>query len=181
MPQPWSRTVDLLGRERIHDIVVVAIQDPKAPEEPADPMGEVYLRLDHGYLRFSSVNGHGGLLAEHLGALDLQSYRDEFPGNVVIPVRVGNHFMGEAWETRCVRIEYLTNEESDLDQGIVRSVELVLEYGHRIVLDPMYTWGVRVGNTDPWPDAITEGPWTFQRHSVDCPPPPGAAHGVPKD
>ncbi|WP_433794876.1 hypothetical protein [Actinoplanes sp. CA-252034] len=170
MSQSWSRTLDLLGRERIHDIVVVAIQDAADPAEPAAMMGEIYLRLDDGFLKLSSVNSHGGLLAEHVATIDLQTFRDEFPGDVVVPVRVGSHFMGESWETRCVRVEYVTNEESDPDRGVVRAVELVLDHGHRIVFDPMYTWGVRLGNVDPWPETITEGPWTFQRHSVDLHP-----------
>jgi hypothetical protein len=158
------RTLELLAKERIHDLVVVAVHDGSDPDSVADAMGEVYLQLDHGYLRFASVNNHGGLQVRHVDAIDLGAFRDEF-GLDAFPVRLGNLFLGESRTVECLQVDYVTNEESDLDHGIVRSAEFVLSHGHRVLFDPMYTWGVRVGNTDPWPQAIMSGPWTFQRHT----------------
>ncbi len=126
-------------------------------------MGEAYLELEHGYLQFASVNSHGGLQARHLEAVDLQVYR-EF-GLDALPVRLGHLFLGESQAVDCLRVDYVTNEESDLGQGIVRSAELMFSHGHRVVFDPMYTSGVRIGNTDPWPQDIESGPWTFHRHT----------------
>jgi hypothetical protein len=67
---PWSQTLDLLSRERIHDLLVIAVRDGTKSDSVADAMGEVYLELDYGCLQFDSVNSHGGLRIRHLDAVD---------------------------------------------------------------------------------------------------------------
>jgi hypothetical protein len=127
-------------------------------------LSDVYLKLDSGYLQFVSVNNNGGLRVRHLERIDVQAYRDEF-GQEAFPVSLGSLFLGESQSVKCSQMEYVTNEESDLGQGIVRCVEIVLDNGHRVALDPMWTSGVRIGNTDPWFQENLSGSWTFRHHT----------------
>ncbi|MEV0897925.1 hypothetical protein [Actinoplanes sp. NPDC049802] len=160
----WSRTLDLLSRQRIHDVLLIAIGNDEASGPTVDALGDVYLQLDDGYLECISVNNHGGLRVRRIDAIDMQGYRDEF-GLDAIAVRIGSLFWGPALMVKCTQVNYVTNEESNLDRGIVRCVELVLEHGNRVALDPMYTTGVRIGNTNAWLEDNLYGTWTFQHHT----------------
>jgi hypothetical protein len=160
----WSHILDLLGRVRIHDVLLVAILDSDCSDPTAGALSDVYLKLDSGYLQFVSVNNNGGLRVRHLERIDVQAYRDEF-GQEAFPVSLGSLFLGESQSVKCSQMEYVTNEESDLGQGIVRCVEIVLDNGHRVALDPMWTSGVRIGNTDPWFQENLSGSWTFRHHT----------------
>lgn len=106
---PWSSILDLLAEERIHDLLVVAVRDSTLPDSVAVPTGEIYLELDYGFLRFDSVNNHGGLQARHLPALDLRSCRDE-SGLDALLVTLGHLFLGESQTVECLRVDYLTTK-----------------------------------------------------------------------
>jgi hypothetical protein len=163
---PWAETLHRLGSELISGLLVVVVRDPTVPGAVAQPLlGEIYVELGHGYLQLVSVNSHGGLRSRHLDAIDLQSYHEEFDPENVFTVRLDSLFLGESSDVECLQVNYMTNEESDLSHGIVRCAEFVLSHGHRIFFDPMYTGGIRVGNTDPWTTEWDNGPWTFQRHT----------------
>jgi hypothetical protein len=166
-PSSWSHALGLLGRACIYDVLLVAILDSGDSDPTAGALSDVYLKLDNGYLQFVAVNNNGGLRARHLDSIDVQAYRDEF-GREAFPVSLGTLFLGESPSARCSQVKYVTNEESDLDQGIVRCVELVLDNGHRVALDPMWTAGVRIGNTDPWFQENLSGSWTFRHHTEVC-------------
>ncbi|MEO3742113.1 hypothetical protein [Plantactinospora sp. B5E13] len=59
-------------------------------------------------------------LLAHLSAVDLRSCRDE-SGLDAFLVTLGVAVLGEPKPAECLRVDYVTNEESDLSQGIVRN------------------------------------------------------------
>ncbi len=85
--------------------------------------------------------------------------------DLLVSDSLGSLFLGESQSVKCSQVEYVTNEESDLGQGIVRCVELVLGNSHRVALDPMWTSGVRIGNTDPWFQENLSGSCAFRHHT----------------
>jgi hypothetical protein len=163
----WNDTMQLLSQELISDILVTGlIRDGGPPRVAGLTFYEVYFVLRHGYLEFASVNGLGGLRARHVDAMDLQPYLDTFEPEEVLSVSLAPLFFGETPEdVECLAVNYVTNEESDVDQGIVRCAELVLSTGQRIFLDPMYTSGIRIGNAGDWMREYETQPWTWQRHT----------------
>jgi hypothetical protein len=164
-PNAWAATLERLGRERISGLLGVAAFDRRKPDEAGWLTFPLYLKLDHGYLELQAVKSFGGLQVTHVDDIDLAEFREEL-GEDVYAMRLDPLFLGESREpVRCLAVNYLTNRESDLAEGIVRAAEFVLEHGHRLFFDPMWTRGVRVGNTDDWTRDLERHPLPLNRHT----------------
>jgi hypothetical protein len=160
----WEDTLRLLASRPVTGLLAVAVRDPSKPDSPAQLVDDVYLELERGNLHLKSVNNFGGLQVRYLDAIDLRPIIEVFEPEEVFTVRLDPFFLGESHEVLCLEVNYVTNEESDLELGIVRCAEFVFSQGHRVFFDPMWTSGVRVGNTNPWTREWRDGPWAFQRH-----------------
>lgn len=164
----WTDALALLAAERIHDVIVPVVLDEMASRpHAAHPLWEVYLEFGRGYLQFLSVNNHGGLRVRHVEEVDLQVYRDEFGSEeTVLSLSLLGLILGEASQGVAVaEVDYVLNEESEPDAGIVRCAELVLSGQQRIYLDPMHTFGVRIGNPGAWMRGYETQPGAWQRHT----------------
>ena len=169
MTSSWYDILAVLGSSKLTDILVPSWLD-RSTSRAITYFGNIFLELDdgRGYLRVESVNNHGGLAWSQVSSIDLseQTLDDDDPADVFVTSLTSLYF-GEWTSVICLEVNYVTNEESQPDVGIVRCAELVVSGGQRIFIDPMWTFGVRIGVADAasvWMAEYKDGPWTMEHH-----------------
>ncbi|WP_157102070.1 hypothetical protein [Nocardia caishijiensis] len=108
----------------------------------------VYMRLDEGYLQFESIDQYDQLKIEYSSELNLAGVLHE-EGDEILVASCGENLFGDGYTAlRCASIRYFLDDNSRVDQGIVKCMEMKFQGASSLFIDPMWTFGIRLGGAD---------------------------------
>lgn len=156
----WQDTLAFIGKSQFNDVLVPGIVERDRATPRVLPLfNDVYLEGNHGYLRFSSVGSYGGLRLQMVDSIEFDAdLLEELQGDYTT-VTLTAQFFGEQASVQCPTATYFTNSESDLENCIVRAIELQFTGGEAIFLDPWCTQGIRLGTAGTITRWLNERPF----------------------
>lgn len=172
MPTPWPQILDFLASARFEDLLIpVATWRDETPPRLRHVSDDVYLKAERGgYLRFTGVGSHGGLQVRLVDEVSFDpDLLDELPADCMAASLWNLFFDDDDRRLLCRAATYFTNNESDLDRGIVRAIELTFGPTGALFLDPWSTTGIKLqtaGGADRFPaDHPFDPEHTLRRHT----------------
>ena len=172
----WDETLAFLQQAHFDDLFLPGRVERDHPIPVVRPwFFDTYLAADLGCLHVRLSDDHGSLqlnvIPEIVPDQDWLDGDEELVLTSIEPQLLG----GSLRPAQCTALRYWTNSQSDLDQGLIRCIELSFGDLNHLVLDAVWIDGIRIGThgaAEHWLDhqadrTLTEHRWTRPDHQPD--------------